>query len=99
MLVTLRALGAVEGVLEADDSSDLRLSEALLEGVEPLSFPFAFEGVRVAAGRSAWAFLGTTLWLWMSLSMSFALRLRTRSELPCDALTGEAAAARALWTG
>ena len=98
MLATLRTLGAVVGVLDEDESSDLRFNELVLEGVEPLSLPLVCEGVRFNVARSAFGFLTARLWLCMSLSMSFALRLSARSELPED-LAGNGAAARALWTG
>jgi hypothetical protein len=45
MLATLRTLGAVVGVLEEDESSDLRFRELVLEGVEPVALPLVCEGV------------------------------------------------------
>lgn len=99
MLVTLRTFGALDGVLEEDDSSLLRLTDVVLEGVEPLSRPLVCEGVWWGVERSRCGFLTARLWLWMSLSMSFALRFKLRSELPLDILTGDGAAAKPLRTG
>ena len=94
---TLRTLVAVEGVLEEDDSSDLRFSELVLEGVEPLTLPLLWGWFGVT--RSVCGFFTARVWLWMSLSVSFALRFSERSELPKGVLAGDGAAARALWTG
>lgn len=56
MLATLRTLGAVEGVLDEDESSDLRFTELVLEGVEPVALLLACEGVWVAVERSTCCF-------------------------------------------
>ena len=45
MLVTLRTFGAVVGVFEVEEPSDLRLSEPWLEGVELCSLPLVCDGV------------------------------------------------------
>ena len=60
---TLRTLVAVVGVLEEDDSSDLRFNELVLEGVEPLSLPLLCDGVWLGVARSVDAFFTARLWL------------------------------------